>query len=570
MQALRLYFLERNYQRLRKSLSPDSVASHQGFLTAASRIDPSRICVDQVLETMMFVNDFTDTDITRLYLTKTRLGLFWAQTFASFMGRQMSVIMTGKWEDVLWNIVKLVKHWRPDFILDNAQHSPILKSRILSLFVDPNLCPNPYLRLEMLRFIGMWPMAYLRDSTSGRKAAAGLVATSAYLDIDNLIASELEISVYHHLVKVWNSLNIYGHLNVVAEAAIDQVRSLIIGPEVSFLNNMLQLLMQTAAEIPRRYATYSNGIYHAAKSFQNIVYLFQLFVTTKPIIEAYDCPGLTQTAAVSLFTITFHIITMSSTFAVIRRLDVGLLLRLFPSLDDLYKKVSSTHISRVLRIRYAELLSSLNEKVAVTGFHFNNFPTPEESTEECPEQFVDKLTQVVMEAPVLLQSSKIVVDESTLVRLLLESPSDPFTRCPLDPGSFSRLPDLQADIAAWRNTSRGHNDVNVSSRTYDDNGDSSDVDSNDDDDETGDDYYIGDDDDYFFGDDAYRWSDDLYYWSNDDYDDFYDFNIGHDDTNIRHDDSNISSDDDTDDIIVSSVNRSECQLSNLLHKFYHI
>ncbi|XP_045624606.1 uncharacterized protein [Procambarus clarkii] len=556
MQALRLYFLERNYQRLRKSLSPDSVASHQRFFTAASRIDPSRICVDKVLETMMFVNDFRDTDITRLNLTRTRLGLFWAQTFASFMGTK-SVIMTGKWENVLWNIVMLVRHWRPDFILDNALHSPILKSWILKLFVDPNLCPSPDLRLEMLRFIGMWPMAYFEDSTSGRQAAAGLVATSAYLYIYPPITSELEKSVYHHLVKVWNSLNIYGHLNVVAEAAIDQVRSLIIGPEVTFLNNMLQLLMQTAAEMPRTYATYSNGIYHAAKLFQNIVYLFQLFVTTNPIIEAYNCPGLTQTAAVSLFTITFHIITMSSTFAVKRKLDVGLLLRLFPSLDDLYKKVSSTHISRVLRIRYGELLSSLNKQVAVTGFHFNNFPTPEESTEECPEQFVDSLTQAVMEAPVLLQSSKMVVDESTLVHLLLEFPSDPFTRCPLDPGSFSRLPDLQADIAAWRNTSRGHNDVNVSSRTYDDNGDSSDVASNDD-------YYFGDDDDYFFGDDAYYWSDDLYYWSDDDDDDFteYDFNIGHD--------TNISSDDDTDDIIVSSVSWSECQLSNLLHQFYHI
>lgn len=60
-----------------------------------------------------------------------------------------------------------------------------------------------------------------------------------------------------------------------------------------------------------------------------------------------------------------------------------------------------------------------------------------------------------MESPVLLHSSKMVVDDSTLVHLLLVSPSDPFTRCPLDIGSYSRLPNLQADIAAWRNTTSG-------------------------------------------------------------------------------------------------------------------
>ncbi|KAK3891833.1 hypothetical protein Pcinc_004303 [Petrolisthes cinctipes] len=77
-------------------------------------------------------------------------------------------------------------------------------------------------------------------------------------------------------------------------------------------------------------------------------------------------------------------------------------------------------------------------------------------------RFVDGVTQLMMESPVLLQTSQMTVDETALVYLLLQkSPRCPFTRTTLDQHSFCRLPELQLEIHAWRTnvstTSHHHN-----------------------------------------------------------------------------------------------------------------
>ncbi|KAK3891837.1 hypothetical protein Pcinc_004307 [Petrolisthes cinctipes] len=89
-------------------------------------------------------------------------------------------------------------------------------------------------------------------------------------------------------------------------------------------------------------------------------------------------------------------------------------------------------------------------------------PDEDHVTTQCPERFVDGVTQLMIESPVLLQTSQVTVDETTLVYLLLQkSPRCPFTRTTLDQHSFCRLPELQQEIHAWRTnvstTSHHHN-----------------------------------------------------------------------------------------------------------------
>ncbi|KAK3890980.1 hypothetical protein Pcinc_005147 [Petrolisthes cinctipes] len=80
-------------------------------------------------------------------------------------------------------------------------------------------------------------------------------------------------------------------------------------------------------------------------------------------------------------------------------------------------------------------------------------------------RFVDGVTQSMMESPVLLQTSQVTVDETTLVYLLLQkSPRCPFTRATFDQHSFCRLPELQQEIHNWKtdasttsSTSQHHN-----------------------------------------------------------------------------------------------------------------
>ena len=48
-----------------------------------------------------------------------------------------------------------------------------------------------------------------------------------------------------------------------------------------------------------------------------------------------------------------------------------------------------------------------------------------------PEEFLDEMTNELMKDPVMLPNSKMVLDRSTIERLLMEKPVDPYDRTPL-------------------------------------------------------------------------------------------------------------------------------------------
>jgi ubiquitin conjugation factor E4 B len=66
----------------------------------------------------------------------------------------------------------------------------------------------------------------------------------------------------------------------------------------------------------------------------------------------------------------------------------------------------------------------------------------EEELGDVPDEFLDPLLATIMEDPVLLPTSNIIVDRSTIITQLLSTPIDPFNRKPLTldmvvPGGFS-------------------------------------------------------------------------------------------------------------------------------------
>ena len=48
--------------------------------------------------------------------------------------------------------------------------------------------------------------------------------------------------------------------------------------------------------------------------------------------------------------------------------------------------------------------------------------------DDAPEEFFDPITTILMEDPVLLPSSKTILDRSTIFTHLLSDPTDPFNR----------------------------------------------------------------------------------------------------------------------------------------------
>jgi ubiquitin conjugation factor E4 B len=72
------------------------------------------------------------------------------------------------------------------------------------------------------------------------------------------------------------------------------------------------------------------------------------------------------------------------------------------------------------------------------------------SYDDAPEDFLDPITTVLMEDPVKLPSSNMIVDRSTIETHLLSDPTDPFNRKPLKKEELISCPELQEKIQEYK------------------------------------------------------------------------------------------------------------------------
>lgn len=73
----------------------------------------------------------------------------------------------------------------------------------------------------------------------------------------------------------------------------------------------------------------------------------------------------------------------------------------------------------------------------------------EEDLGEIPDEYADPLMATLMKEPVILPSSKAIVDLSTIKSHLLSDASDPFNRVPLKLEEVKPATELKAEILAW-------------------------------------------------------------------------------------------------------------------------
>lgn len=66
-----------------------------------------------------------------------------------------------------------------------------------------------------------------------------------------------------------------------------------------------------------------------------------------------------------------------------------------------------------------------------------------------PDDFLDPILSILMKDPVILPSSKITVDRSTISRHLLSDQSDPFNRSPLSMDQVIPNQELKTQIDEW-------------------------------------------------------------------------------------------------------------------------
>ena len=61
----------------------------------------------------------------------------------------------------------------------------------------------------------------------------------------------------------------------------------------------------------------------------------------------------------------------------------------------------------------------------------NRLQSLDELLDSAPDEFLDEMTNELMKDPVMLPNSKMILDRSTIERLLMEKLVDPYDRTPL-------------------------------------------------------------------------------------------------------------------------------------------
>lgn len=112
---------------------------------------------------------------------------------------------------------------------------------------------------------------------------------------------------------------------------------------------------------------------------------------------------------------------------------------LFPQAQSVLLKIGPTTLS----ITIGELAAKI-KKIAADQ------EQEEEAIGDAPEEFIDPIMSTIISDPVMLPSSGITLDRSTIARHLLSDQTDPFNRSPLTMEMVVPNEDLKCRILEWR------------------------------------------------------------------------------------------------------------------------
>ncbi|KAK3849825.1 hypothetical protein Pcinc_043433 [Petrolisthes cinctipes] len=377
--------------------------------------------------------------------------LILARSATLCMARQ-GVRVTGLWEDAVQVVITHVRGGDPIFIKNVFTSNP-LKQWILTVFSDADFCPNYNIRLDLLTIICTWEQF---EANEGKSVLSGLMQLSVYLDADEHLVPNAGVpSLEVPWFAVMCNLSKGEHLNDIYKKALIQMETLSVGGEARWLNRVVELVSARTEVAKKRLAVGWLRASDALLVLESSLVLLAIFVFSSRSIETFSCRGLLQVAAVALIKITTSIVDMIPSL----RTYIYRCMKMVDTVDHILKVVITCprlqSLVSTLRKDHGEELDRISQHTYRMGIPLQFLPEAidDDTTINCPERFVDSLTFSVMEAPVLLKTSQVTVDEATLLYLLLQEPSlCPFTRTPLhhDDDSFCRLPDLQHEIQVWR------------------------------------------------------------------------------------------------------------------------
>ncbi|XP_077524985.1 ubiquitination factor E4A isoform X2 [Amblyomma americanum] len=104
----------------------------------------------------------------------------------------------------------------------------------------------------------------------------------------------------------------------------------------------------------------------------------------------------------------------------------------------------------LLKIRQGALSVAVGELAEKIKRAASQQKQEDEATGDAPDEFLDPIMSTIMTDPVVLPSSGITIDRSTIARHLLSDQTDPFNRSPLTMEMVTPNEDLKKKILEWR------------------------------------------------------------------------------------------------------------------------
>lgn len=118
-----------------------------------------------------------------------------------------------------------------------------------------------------------------------------------------------------------------------------------------------------------------------------------------------------------------------------------------------YKKANFERTAAIMRrfsLQGSDDIEKLERFVDNVEIRKQEYEQNEEDLGDIPDEFLDPLIGELMQDPVILPTSKTIIDRSTIKRHLLNDATDPFNRAPLDLKDVIPASELKAQIEAFK------------------------------------------------------------------------------------------------------------------------
>lgn len=104
---------------------------------------------------------------------------------------------------------------------------------------------------------------------------------------------------------------------------------------------------------------------------------------------------------------------------------------------------------RIVRIGGGQLVGEISDfSIKVSQLEKQEMEN-QKALEDAPEEFLDPIMSTLMTDPVILPSSHVIVDRTTIARHLLSDQTDPFNREPLTMDLVQTDTELKEKIESW-------------------------------------------------------------------------------------------------------------------------